>query len=201
MMASVHPQRMLPVVMSICVVLMAVSCVSPSKTEPPAATQLAVDVRFTAMWWSEAQMEGLDPNNPPPKSTEVELARWEYTDPVGVPHPDEMDILVSVANKGATPLSDLIVTTEGEWRVGSLGDEPGAKWGESSVLRRSDGIQVQGGSTQTIRVPVSLKQMMDALEPQNRWPYGLRVNVRVEQLGGSSHLAGMQVEFPIRPGN
>ena len=182
------------------VMLGAGRCASPA-TEAPAAPTLAVHVQFTAMWWSEAQMEGLDPNDPPPKNTEVELTRWEYTDPVGVPHPDIVNILVTVENRGTKPVSDLTVTSEGEWKIGPLEDESHGRWGETVILGKADRLQVPAASTRTIRVPVNLKQMMDALRPQDQWPYVLRVDVSVEQPGVAESLAMAQIDFPIRPGN
>ena len=182
-------------------ILAAGSCSSAPETQKPAATNLVVQVRFTAMWWSKAQMEGLNPNNPPPKNTEVELARWEYTDPVGVPHPDVADVLITIENRGTTPVLDLMVTTQGTWKVGPLEDESSAKWGEAIVLGKADRVQIPAVSTQTMRVPVNLKQMMDSLEPQDQWPFVLRVNVSVEQLGGEESLARTQIDLPIRPGN
>src|SRR6266568_1294352 len=46
---------------------------------------------FEAIWWSPQQMENLDPSNPPPKNTRVTLSNWEYSGPVGGPHPDTVD--------------------------------------------------------------------------------------------------------------
>src|SRR5215472_4906630 len=71
------------------------ACSVPEHREPAAAS-LQADVSFTCLWWSEAQMEGLNPNSPPPKNTEVKLAKWEYSDPVGVPHPDTIDVVVTL---------------------------------------------------------------------------------------------------------
>jgi hypothetical protein len=181
-------------------ILATASCAS-NETDAIVANELAVQVRFTTKWWSAAQMEGLDPNNPPPKNTEVELARWEYSDPVGVPHPDVVDVLVTVENRHVEPVSDLSVTAQGEWKIGPIGDESSAKWGEPVVLRRADGVQVAGTSTQVMRVPVNLKQMMDSLEGKNEWPYMLRVHVTVSRPGTTEPLAATGIDFPIRPGD
>src|ERR1035438_1215330 len=73
---------------------------SQESASQPAKPELAVEVSFSCLWWSEAQMEGLNPNAPPPKETETKLTKWEYSDPIGVPHPDVFDIAVALNNKG-----------------------------------------------------------------------------------------------------
>src|SRR5262245_8658291 len=75
-----------------------------SQTAAPPA--LRADVAFACLWWSEAQMEGLNPNAPPPKRTEVRITKWEYSDPVGVPHPDVVDVVVILANGGNQGVSN-----------------------------------------------------------------------------------------------
>ena len=58
--------------------------------EPP------LKVSFHCLWWSAAQMHNLDIEKPPPKETDVELKKWEYSDPVGVPNPDEITLVAEV---------------------------------------------------------------------------------------------------------
>ena len=48
----------------------------------------SVSGHYECLWWSESQMEGLDPNRPPNKETVTVIDRWEYSDPIAVPHPD-----------------------------------------------------------------------------------------------------------------
>src|SRR5206468_6445886 len=95
------------------------ACAQRPATQDGETASLAVQVRFTSMWWSDTQMEGLNPNNPPPKNTEVELSRWEYTDPIAVPHPDVVNAVITLVNRGKQPIADLVVVTEGEWKIGS----------------------------------------------------------------------------------
>jgi hypothetical protein len=183
-------------------IILAASCSSrPPTEERPAAANLAVRVRFTAMWWSKAQMEGLNPNNPPPKNTEIELTRWEYTDPVGVPHPDTVDVVMTVENRGNAPSPDVTATIEGEWNVGPLDDKAAANWEKATVLAKTDRFRVPAGSTHTSRVPVDLKAIMDKLERDKRWPHALRITVTVDEVGGKPSIARAQVEFPIRRGD
>jgi hypothetical protein len=178
------------------------ACAPRPATQETEVVSLAVKVRFTAMWWSDAQMERLNPNNPPPKDTEVELNHWEYTDPIGVPHPDAVYAVVTVENHGKHSVGNLVVITEGEWKVGALENASSAEWQAAVVLGKSEErFEVQPGSQHTTRLPVNLKQMMDALEREHRWPYVLRVTARVDQAAGQQSLARTQVDFPIRPGN
>jgi hypothetical protein len=198
---SGNTPRLLTIAVWIAIVL-ASSCTSGPPTEERAsAANLVVQVRFTTMWWSKAQMEGLNPNNPPPKNTEVELTRWEYTDPIGVPHPDTVDAIVSVDNRGTVSSPDLTATIEGEWNIGPLDDKSAAKWDAPTALAKTDRFQIRGGATHTIRVPVDLKAMMDRLERERRWPHALRITVAVDEVGGKPSVARTQVDFAIRRGD
>jgi hypothetical protein len=182
--------------------VLAASCSSrPPADERSPAADLAVQVRFTAKWWSEAQMDGLNPNNPPPKTTEVELKRWEYTDPVGVPHPDSIEAVVTVENRAEAPSGDLMATVTGEWNIGPLDDRSAAQWDQPTVLVKTDRFRIPARSTHTTRVPVDLKTIMDRLEREHRWPHALRLTVTVDEVGGKPAVARAQVEFPIRRGD
>ena len=67
---------------------------------PVLAQELEAEAEFRTLWWSKEQMVNFNPNRPPPKATEVVIDRWEYSDPVGVPHPDEVAAQITVRNKG-----------------------------------------------------------------------------------------------------
>ncbi len=68
------------------------------------ADELQARAYFECNWWSAEQMIGMNPNRPPPKTTRTRLKKWEYSDPIGVPHPDKADLVVEV-EAGSTPLS------------------------------------------------------------------------------------------------
>jgi len=72
-----------------------------------AATSVAAS--YECLWWAPAQMVDLDPNKPPPKATPTPLSRWEYSDPVGVPHPD---IVTLVVRASAADAATLVVRTQ-----------------------------------------------------------------------------------------
>jgi hypothetical protein len=63
-------------------------------------------------------MNGMDPNNPPPKQTHIVLKRWEYSDPIGVPHPDSVDLAIEVRNGDGTALDGAVVDVEAQWLEG-----------------------------------------------------------------------------------
>lgn len=64
-----------------------------------------LDGHYECYWWSQSQMTGLNPNNPPPKETRVRIDRWEYSDPIGVPNPDEVILVVHLAETPADAIS------------------------------------------------------------------------------------------------
>src|SRR5438874_12821838 len=63
-----------------------------------AAPGPTLTAHFECLWWSEAQMAQFDPNHPPAKATRVALKIWEYSDPVGVPHPDVVELVAEIRN-------------------------------------------------------------------------------------------------------
>jgi len=176
-------------------------CAPSAAPEGGQTAKVRVDVGFRCLWWSPAQMEGMNPNTPPPKNTEVTLSKWEYTDPVGVPHPDVVDIVATLANDTAAASPPLEVEVAGEWKTGPMGSAARAVWGERSVLRTFQDVAVPAGGSQEIRVPVDLKQAMDRLEPQKRWPHALRITVTVRRPGSTQAVAERQAELPIRAGD
>jgi hypothetical protein len=177
------------------------ACSSGPRPQEAASPALHADVAFACLWWSEAQMEGLNPNAPPPKKTEVKLTKWEYSDPVGVPHPDTVDVMVTLANSGGQALSNLDVEVAGEWKEGRLADAASAVWSQSAVIQTFQRVSVGPSGQQTLRVPVDLKSKMDSLAKERKWPYGLRATVTVRTGPSAQPLAHAAAELPIRPGD
>jgi hypothetical protein len=181
--------------------LVLAACSSAPRPAASAAPAVRADVAFTCLWWSEAQMEGLNPNAPPPKNTEVKLTKWEYSDPVGVPHPDTVDVVVTLANSGGQALSNLEVEVAVEWKDGPLRNAASAAWSKPAVLQNFQGVSVGPSGPQTLRVPVDLKAIMESLARQREWPYGLRATVTVRVPGSAQPLAQAAAELPIMPGD
>lgn len=183
----------------VCAILLLAACSPPSHPAAPSAPVIHVDLAFTCLWWSQAQMEGLNPNAPPPKNTEVKLAKWEYSDPVGVPHPDTIDVVVTLANTGGPANVDVEVV--GEWTDGALRDRASAPSVEKVTLQQFQSISVGASTSQTLRMPVDLRAKMESLAKQRQWPYGLRATVTVRAAGSAQSLAQATAELPIKPGD
>lgn len=167
----------------------------------PRRARVQATLAFACKWWTQAQMEGLDPDAPPPKEAEVRIRRWEYSDPVGVPHPDVVDVLLSVRNGGARPLPRVRVELVAEWKVGPLREPRRAVWTDRTVLPASPALSLEPGGTGAVRVPIDLKARMDALHAQERWPHRLRVTATLREGIGAAALARAVAELPIVAGD
>lgn len=188
-------------VLLIFIVLTSAFCLFPFNAPATGARDLAADINFTCKWWSEADMDGMNPNAPPPKTTEVKLTKWEYSDPIGVPHPDVVDIAITLKNGGSSPLSDLEVEVAGKWMIGTLRDASHAKWSDVTVLKQFKGAKVGPGETITLRIPVNLQSKMKALEAQRKWPYSLRILATARFPETTAALASTEKDLPIKPGD
>lgn len=151
-------------------------------------------MEFACLWWSEAQMEGLNPNAPPPKTTEVRITHWEYSDPVGVPHPDTVDAVLALKGAGGEPLAGMEVEFTTQWKIGRYGKPGTAVWGPVTPARKMAGAS-------EVRLPVNLKAMMDTLDKLDKWPFALRVTAVVKRSGAAAAVARVRGEFPIRQGD
>ena len=149
-------------------------------------------IEFACLWWSEAQMNGLNPNAPPPKTTEVRIKQWEYSDPVGVPHPDTVDAVLLLT--GGEKLAGLEVEISTQWKIGRYGKPGSAVWGPVKQVRKA-------AAAREMRLPVDLKAMMDTLEKHERWPYGLRVVATLRRGSADEIVALIKAELPIRMGD
>jgi hypothetical protein len=183
------------------VVTILAACSSPGPPETAGAGEVRLDLGFSCLWWSTAQMEGMNPNAPPPKNTEVRLSKWEYSDPIGVPHPEVVDVVITLTNSGRQPLSNLEVEVASQWRRGPLQHSAQAVWGERAVLKSFQKVNVPAAGSHNLRLPVDLRTMMEALDKEQLWPHALRVMVSVRLPGKAQPLVQAQAELPIIPGD
>jgi len=107
-----------------------------------------LDAYYECYWWSQSQMVGLDPNNPPPKETRTRIERWEYSDPIGVPSPDEVILVIRFGQSRADAIS---VRTS--WLS--------KKW--SSPQMRKVSPANDGGETAEVKIPV--RDIINRLHP------------------------------------
>jgi hypothetical protein len=160
---------------------------------------LHADLSFACKWWSAAQMEGLNPNAPPPKNTEVKIKKWEYSDPIGVPHPDVIEAVLALKNSGSEEITALEIEITGQWQIGPLKTPARALWSGRTLLKKFQGITVGPSGTQTLRAPVDLKTKMDTLYKQGKWPHMLRITATVRRPGMAAAIASSQADLPILP--
>lgn len=177
------------------------ACAQNSARPSSADKTLLTNIGFACLWWSESQMEGMNPNSPPPKNTEVKLTKWEYSDPIGVPHPDVVDAVLTLNNQTDAALSNLEVEVTVQWKTGPSRKASAAVWTDRSVLKQVRDVKVEAGAQQTVRVPVDLKKEMDELEKQKKWPFALRVGAEVRRTGVATALSQTRSELPITPGD
>src|SRR5215510_2763262 len=117
---------------SVCLLVlptMLFACNRPGPQVPAPAVNATLS--FKALWWSQSQMENLNPNAPPPKTQVIELERWEYTDPIGVPHPDTVDLVASLSIPPGSSAVHLNARTTGRWKIGPQSDADKAVWDQT----------------------------------------------------------------------
>ena len=144
-------------------------------------------------------MNGMDPNNPPPKQTRIVLKRWEYSDPIGVPHPDSVELAIDVKNGGGTALDGAVVEVEAQWLDGPQRRKAASVWTARSPVGKLLSVSVASDGQQGLTVPIDLAAKMKALEPSRRWPWALRTFITVRR--GGKLIGSTQLELPITPGD
>jgi len=181
-------------------ILAALPACNPPGT-PVAAPSVDASLSFKGMWWSKSQMEGLNPNSPPPKTQAVDLERWEYTDPIGVPHPDTVDVVLSVSNRNGFPAEQIRLWTIGRWKAGPQSEPEKAAWDPKNFIDDRQTLTLQSGETREVRTPVDLAQKMNQLSRSGWWPWELSITVTITDSTNSQILAKVEKSLPIRPGD
>jgi hypothetical protein len=161
---------------------------------------IATELSFRGLWWSEAQRDGLNPNAPPPKTTEVTIDKWEYSDPVSVPHPDVVDVVIDVKNVGDVPAQRASINVSRQWLTGPQGDQTRARWTAPRIIKREAPVDLDPGLAHTMRIPVDLASMMKTLGRTLAWPWALRLHVTVRAASGQVLLRTTR-DLPILPGD
>lgn len=146
-------------------------------------------------------MNGLDPDMPPPKTTEVTIQKWEYSDPITIPHPDALDVVVQITNESNVRAADIFVEIAGAWKVGAFKNGQHAEWAQAQVLEKSGPFTLAPHETKVVRASVNLAQKMTELRRSDNWPFVLRANVTLSKLGESSPIGASEAELPIIAGD
>ena len=156
---------------------------------------------FHCLWWSEAQMENLDPNSPPPKNTDVVIQKWEYSDPVGVPHPDVVDLVLEIRNMNEAPSPTLVAEISGQWRTGPISSEGKAAWGTRQPVKSLRLDAIPPGKAASVRIPIDIAGRVSELRAKKAWPWRFRALLTVRDAGSNKALLSREFSLPIHPGD
>jgi|GEM_PF-5749752 len=125
------------------------------RTAALAAENISARAHYECIWWSTEQMANFDPNHPPPRKTRVRLDRWEYSDPVGVPHPDTVTLVVMLTSSGVQKNLDIVVRTQ--W----LGGRPAKAEALTSHI-----VSLEAGVPKIIEFQLPVKATIDQNHPK-----------------------------------
>ncbi len=179
-------------------VILALACL-PWGQSPSAAGPTDVKLKFQCKWWAPEQMEGMDPNSPPAKETPTVITKWEYSDPVGVPHPDEVDLIAETDNSSAA-IEGAYAVVERRWKVGPLNNQKKAKW-ERWELSTSSAIKIPAKGEFKIG-SVDIKGKMDPLFKKSRWPFELEIRVTFySDHTKTKRLTVLKANLPLQSGD
>ena len=128
--------------------LVALLAIAISSASSAVAANAPIQAHYECLWWSSEQMIHLDPNHPPEKRTPTRIDHWEYTDPIGVPHPDVVTLVIEVP-----------ADTKGDVSVGFKWLISG-KW-VASATRAHPAASLAGDGSRTFRVDVRVKESIE----------------------------------------
>lgn len=127
------------------------------------------------------------------------LKQWEYSDPIGVPHPDSVDVVIDVKNGSGAALDGAAVGVEAQWLEGPQRRKAASEWTMRSLVGKPIYVSLSPDGQQSLTVPIDLAAKMKALEPSRRWPWALRAFITVKQ--GGAVIGSTQLELPMTPGD
>lgn len=154
-----------------------------------APAQVTADLSFRCLWWSEAQMNGLNPNHPPAKTHEVTITKWEYSDPIGVPHPDTVDLVAEIRNAPPGATAEVLV----RWQQGPIEQPHRATWGAWESLDTRP-------AAPALRSLIPLKDKTESANYRTRWPFALEARLIIRD-SARKQLFTRTLRLPIQPGD
>jgi hypothetical protein len=158
-----------------------------------------ISAEFQCLWWNAQQIDGIDPTNPPLKQTRVTIKRWEYSDPIGVPHPDSVDLTVEIRSKSAERPEKVTAEITVQWLEGLQTRKASAVWTRPIPVRSPVVLQLLPSGRVKFTVPINILHELNVMEHSRKWPWALRAIVSIRSAGnvvGSSHF-----DLPIIPGD
>lgn len=170
--------------------------------QPAAPPKLSAKIEFRCLWWSAEQKRNFNPNQPPPKTTEVVIDRWEYTDPVGVPHPDTVTLHASVRNNSDKPAGPVRMKAEIRWKTGPQLKPAAAQWEPGTIFLASlETAPIAPGEQVAMQAPVAIQSKMNSLDKRDWWTHEMEVILTGTDLRTGRTLFREVRPFRIQPGD
>ncbi len=158
--------------------VLAITGCGAATSSAPASPVVDVDLLFVAEWWSEDQMDGLNLNDPPPKNTKISLERWEASDPVGTPHPEEFDIVAII--KTTLEVQHAWIDIEWRWSIGGLSQRSTKRWTSwESAARTGPLTLVSNSDMKVVLHTFQIDELQQQLYERNQWPWVLEARAVV----------------------
>lgn len=163
------------------------------------STQAVVkSVEFYTWWWNDEQLKGeFDERNPPPKKAYIKIEQWKDTSNANAPHPDQLDIVCQIENKGDKP-TDFVVLVTGDWIVApqsqysdrdidKITDE--VAWTEETKISREVVHNLAPGERREVKIKdYNLRETLknySGARADTLWPWKFRVHVYIEKTDGT----------------
>ncbi len=186
-------------ILAVAVVVLCSTRAASRNADAQTKPKIAVSAEFQCLWWNTHQMDGMDPNNPPPKQTRVTLTSWEYSDPIGVPHPDTVELAIKIRNNSSVALDGTVIQVEAQWLEGLQSRKNSAMWGERERVGKPLTRSIAPNGREIVILPIDISAKMKTLAASKRWPWSLRVFIVVRNSG--KLIASDRLELPITPGD
>jgi hypothetical protein len=120
---------------------------------------------FSGLWWTRQQVPGMDPDHPPPKETRATITNWDGSDPEWPPHPDIVDVDVTLT--GPASAAKIPVTISYQWLERRHSTRP-------SILVQ-DTADLSSRSSRPLHATVNVSEYLD----QEHFPDRLRIIVKI----------------------
>lgn len=182
--------------------VLVIGCQRPESASSADAAP-AIAISFRGVWYSESEMRRLGQGETDVSPTApIELKAWEYTDPIGSPHPDIVEVAIAVTPAADAAAREVRVGLREQWLIGGAEGPSTATWQDPLPPRQLDtAVRLSPGTTTDVRMPVAIGDMVRSLGAADRYPWRLRVLVSLDDASSQQALAMAEGELPIIPGD